>query len=83
MLTPIANVHRHKLPRAGAIVSLERLNLTYSTVRRWIVVGYPLSNSPDQRYSRGIHCVYVKPLGDRDGLAPFKMVAGHWCDELE
>ena len=83
MLTARANIHRHKLPKLGAIVSLDRLNLTYNTVKRWIVVAYPLSNSADQRYSSGIHCVYVKPLGDRDGLEPLKMVAGHWCNELE
>ena len=82
MLTPVANVHHHKLPRPGALVSLDRLNRNTMHGVRYIVVAYPLSDSPDQRNARGIHTVYLQRLGGDYGCKPLQ-VAGHWCDEID
>lgn len=77
MLTPIANIHRSKLPPPGAIVRLPGLaNIGFEG--RWIVTAFPLSNSPDQRYASGIHMVHLAKLGRPDVTA---RVSGFWCDE--
>jgi hypothetical protein len=78
MLTPRANVHRSKLPAPGAIVEVRlRRPLPRQRYRRWIVESYPLSDSPDQRYSRGIHTVTLRALDNGER----RRIAGHWCEE--
>jgi len=70
MLTPIANIHRSKLPAPGEIVYLSDGFDRFGDRRywngrrqRWIVESYGLNDSADPRYSRGIHCCRVRHLG--------------------
>ena len=80
MLTPIANTHKSRLPKPGAIVRVIGLECKgYSPKRRWIVESYPLSDAADQRYSRGIHTVRLKSL---DGQSTTK-ISGFYCDEQD
>jgi hypothetical protein len=82
MLTPIANIHHHKLPRLGEIVTLPGLRRNGINPRwRWIVESYPLSDAADQRYSRGIHTVNLRCLTHPSitRTAP-KRVSGFWCE---
>ena len=85
MLTPSANIHHSKLPSLGSIVTMPGLgwvtrpkprNGRY-TFRRFIVESFPLCDSADSRYSRGIHTVNVRSLDD----GRLFNVAGHWCEE--
>lgn len=70
MLSPVANVHHSVLPKLGEIghVILRRNRfgdheyLLGKRKEKWQVVAFPLSDSADQRYSRGIHTVYVQSL---------------------
>ena len=82
MLTPIANVHRSKLPQPGEIVYLIRGQdrwgapvFLYGRRERFIVESYPLTNAADPRYSRGIHLVWLRSL--RDGHEAY--VSGFYC----
>ena len=80
MLTPIANTHRHKLPRPGAIVVVATQALQPGRrYRRFIVESYPLSDSPDQRYSRGIHTCTLRALDNEERCR----VSGVWCLEAD
>ena len=79
MLTPRGNVHHSKLPRLGAIVTVRIYKLLPgSRYERWIVESYPLTDAADPRYSRGIHTVTLRHLGDQRQRV---RVAGHWCHE--
>lgn len=79
MLTPIANVHRSKLPRPGAIVEVHlHRPQPGRRYRRFRVIAYPLSDAADRRYSRGIHTVHLEALDNRERV----QVAGHYCQEL-
>ena len=72
------NFHHSKLPAPGAIVTVHTRPLSPNRrFRRYIVEGYPLCDSPDWRYSIGIHTVYPRSL---DGLHHCQ-VAGHFCEE--
>jgi hypothetical protein len=80
MLTPIANRHRSKLPRPGAIVTVRMRRLQPEhRFRRFIVESYPLSDAADLRYSRGIHTCTLRALdnGERS------RVSGIWCHDQE
>jgi hypothetical protein len=55
------NIHHSKLPRLGAIGYLHRLS-TVDPQRKCLVSHYPLTDSPDYRFSLGIHTVYVRFL---------------------
>jgi hypothetical protein len=86
MLTPRANIHRSKLPRLGAIVTVQIRPLSPALnvwghqkdrYRRYIVEAFPLSDSADLRYSRGIHTVYLRALDNGERAR----VSGHWCVE--
>lgn len=78
MLTPIANVHHSRLPRPGAIVTVQIRPLQSGCrYRRFIVVAYPLSDAADQRYSCGIHTCIIQALDNGEQ----QRVAGHWCVE--
>ena len=79
MLTSIANCHRYPLPKPGAIVIVKTRPLfPGNRFRRFIVESFPLSDSADQRYSRGIHTANIKAL---DNGERFK-VSGHWLEEI-
>ena len=76
MLTSIANIHRHQLPNPGEIVNVNGLRSHgFNPSDRWIVESFPLSDSADQRYSRGIHTVTVRRL--RDGRSA--RISGFYC----
>ena len=78
MLTPIANIHRYPIPRPGAIVIVKIRPLEIGCRwRKWIVESYPLSDSPDQRFSRGIHTVWLRALDNNERVK----VSGHYCEE--
>jgi hypothetical protein len=79
MLTSIGNVHRSKLPKRGEIVVVKTRELQQGhRYRRFIVESFPLSDSPDQRYSRGIHTVNLRAL-DNNALV---RVSGFYCEEV-
>lgn len=86
MLTPVANIHRSKLPSPGAIVVVRTRPLGPGhRYRRFIVESYPLCDSPVEvsrtgepvRYSLGIHTVTLRALDNSERVR----VAGHWCVE--
>lgn len=80
MLTRITNIHRHKLPRPGAIVRLVGLERNgYSPKQRWQVESFPLTDAADPRYSRGIHTVTLRALSNGRRVR----VSGIWCEEME
>lgn len=65
----LQNTHHSKMPRPGSIGRLAgqlfgRTLGTVDTRRRCIVESYPLTDSPDCRYSRGIHTCTVRFLDD-------------------
>lgn len=69
MLSSLANVHHSILPKLGEIgyVVIRRNRFgdneyLLGRKEKWQVVAFPLSDSADQRYSRGIHMVYVQSL---------------------
>lgn len=77
MLTPIGNYHHSKLPSLGAIVIVRTRDLAPKCRwRRWIVESFPLTDSPDPRYSVGIHTVVLRALDNGCRLR----VAGHFCE---
>lgn len=78
MLTPIANVHRSRLPAPGAIV-IVRIHRPAPgrRYRRFRVESFGLNDSADPRYSRGIHLVALRALDNNERV----VVAGHWCEE--
>lgn len=70
------NTHHSKLPRPGAIGHIRGLRTVYLW-RKCIVSHYPLTDSPDYRFSRGIHTVYVRFL-DNGEVGQF---SGFWFEE--
>lgn len=78
MLTPIANVHQHKLPRPGALVEvhIDRLGPN-ERYRRFIVESFPLTDAAS-RHSIGIHTCVLRAL---DNSQRFK-VSGIFCVEV-
>ena len=80
MLTSTANIHRHKLPSIGAIVIVKDRPLGPGRLyRRFIVESFPLSDSADQRFSRGIHTCTIRALDNDDRFR----ISGFYCEELE
>jgi hypothetical protein len=78
VLTSRANIHRHRLPAPGAVVTVRtRRPLPGHRYRRFIVESFPLSDAADQRYSRGIHTVTLRALDNSERVR----VAGHWCGD--
>ena len=59
------NVHYSKLPKPGAIGHIVGLS-SVNPHRKCIVVAFPLTDSPDYRYSLGIHTCWVKFLDNGD-----------------
>lgn len=76
MLTPRGNVHGSKLPRLGAVGHIVGLR-SVNPRRRCVVVAYPLTDSPDDRYSRGVHTVYVCSLDNGE----VQRFSGSWFEE--
>lgn len=80
MLTPLANIHRSKLPRPGATVIVRmREPMPGQRHRKWRVESYPLCDSADYRFSLGIHTVAIRALDNGER----RIIAGHWCEELD
>lgn len=78
MLTPRGNLHSSKLPRLGAIVTVRDKPLQHGhRYRRFIVEAFPLNDSANPKYSRGIHTVWLRALDNGWRI----QVAGHWCEE--
>jgi len=79
MLTPIANTHHSKLPNLGEIVVVKISEIAPGyRYRKFIVESFPLSDSPDQRYSRGIHTVNLKALDNGERVR----VSGFYCEPI-
>ena len=72
------NIHHSKLPKAGAIGQIIGLS-TVDHRRKCIVVAFPLTDSPDYRYSLGIHTCWVK-FFDNGEICRF---SGTWFQELD
>lgn len=74
------NTHRSRLPALGAIVSIstELTRKRYYPAKRWIVESFPLCDSADWRYSRGIHTVNIVSVCGRFRAR----LSGFWLDEL-
>ncbi len=80
MLTPIGNVHHSKLPRLGEIGTIHGLERWFiNPRRRCIVESFPLTDSADPRYSRGVHTVTVRFLdnGERRRVSGFYFDDGY------
>lgn len=77
MLSPRANIHRSHLPALGEIGHIMGLS-TIDPRRRCIVSHYPLCDSPDYRYSVGIHTVYVRFLDNQE----VRRISGIWFNPL-
>jgi len=71
------NIHHSKLPLPGAVGHIVGLS-TVNPRRNCIVSHYPLCDSADDRYSIGIHIVWVRFL-DNGEYARF---SGIWFAEL-
>jgi hypothetical protein len=79
MLSSKANIHHSKLPELGEIVIVKMRELKPSRrYRKFIVESFPLSDSADQRYSRGIHTVNLKALDTGDRFR----VSGFYCESI-
>ena len=72
------NFHHSKLPRPGAVGFIRGLS-SVSPRRKCIVSHYPLTDSPDYRFSHGIHTVYVRFL-DNGEVGQF---SGFWFEEAD
>jgi hypothetical protein len=72
------NTHHSKMPRPGAVGYIRGLRTVYLW-RKCIVSHYPLTDSPDCRFSRGIHTVYVRFL-DNGEVGQF---SGFWFEEAD
>ena len=66
------NYHHSKLPKPGELGTIRGLS-TVNPRRRCIVESFPLTDSPDYRYSLGIHTVTVRFLdnGERRRFSGF------------
>jgi len=77
------NYHHSILPALGAIghIAIDPRIIEYvpyndipkALKRKCIVIAYPLTDSPDYRYSRGIHTCYIQFLDNGE----IKRIAGH------
>ena len=80
MLTPVGNVHRHTMPQPGAIVTVRGLECTGKDPRRKAIVeSFPVTDSADYHFSRGIHTVTLRFLDN----GARRKVAGHTCWEVD
>lgn len=80
MLSSKANIHHSKLPALGEIVIVKKRELEPGCrYRKFIVESFPLSDSADQRYSRGIHTVNLKALDNGDTFR----VSGIYCEAID
>ena len=78
MLSTIANIHRHKLPKPGAIVRIVGLQRNgYYPLHRWQVESFPLCDNV-RPYSFGIHTVNLRRLADNARAR----VSGFYCEEV-
>ncbi len=84
MLTTRTNVHHSTLPRLGAIGYLIEHIDRWGDVRYWFgrrqryqCVAYPVCDSADWRYSRGIHTAWFRNL--RNGK--LVQMSGFYFDE--
>jgi hypothetical protein len=72
------NIHHSKLPMPGAIGYLRGLS-SVNPQRKCLVSHYPLTDSPDYRYSIGIHTIWVRFL-DNGETGRF---SGNWFEEAK
>lgn len=70
------NVHHSKLPPPGTIGYIVGLS-TINPRRPCIVSHYPLTDSPDYRYSIGIHTFWVRFLDNSE----VQCFSGIWFQE--
>jgi len=73
------NFHHSKLPKPGAIVTVNmgpfvRIN----TKRKWIVESFPLCNNA-LPYSFGIHTVNLRALDNGKRAT----ISGFYCEEID
>jgi len=74
------NFHHSKLPKIGAIITVNIRPLkSNETARKFIVTSYPLNDSADPKYSLGIHTVNIEALDNRNES---HVVSGHHCETI-
>lgn len=74
------NIHRHKLPSLGAVVEVHlRPLMPGHHYQKYVVVAFPLTDSPDPRFSLGIHTCFIARI---DRPHEVERVSGHWCVEV-
>jgi hypothetical protein len=78
------NIHHSKLPPPGAVGFVRGLNsvnpgIGVNSQRKCLISHYPLTDSPDYRFSLGIHTVYVRFL-DNGEIGRF---SGVWFEEAD
>lgn len=71
------NFHHSKLPKPGTVGRIVGLS-TVDPRRRCIVSHYPLTDSPDYRFSIGIHTVFVRFLDSGE----IRRFSGIWFETL-
>lgn len=76
MLTTRSNYHRSRLPKIGDI---GHIRLDQYANRKCIVSHFPLTDSPDYRFSIGIHTCYVRFL-DNGEVHRF---SGFWFEPVD
>ena len=59
------NTHHTQLPKTGSLGFIRGLS-TVDPHRKCIVSNYPLTDSPDMRFSTGIHTIYVRFLDNAE-----------------
>jgi hypothetical protein len=72
------NVHHSKLPKPGEMGHIVGLS-TVNPRRKCIVIAYPLTDSPDHRFSMGIHTCFVQFLDN----AEIRRFSGFWFESAD
>jgi len=73
------NYHNSRLPKIGSIVTVNINYSKYYRLRKFIVISFPLTDSPS-RHSIGIHTCVIAALDNRNET---HRVAGHLCETIE
>lgn len=72
------NTHHTKLPRPGSLGFIRGLS-TVDPNRKCIASHYPLTDSPDYRFSTGIHTLWVRFLDNGE----VRCFSGVWFEAAD